>query len=132
MDLGISYSTAQDNYACPPPLEVTISGPLNVYISGYSCTQVTWTSTVSGGTPPYTYSWYQNGYLGGSGWRYTTWFCSDDSTWTETVNLSLKVDDSGGQSKTGYFTTYIHHSGSGGGGGLVSGDLSVPIIPCLY
>jgi hypothetical protein len=142
VDLGISYSTASENFSCPvvnPPPIVTVSGLSSTSIFGYTCKTVTWTSTVTSGTTPYvSYAWYENGYLvGNGGTSYSETFCGDDYTWTQTVNMSLTVTDSAGKTGTGAKTTYIYYTGSGGGGGCLqmypgSEDPSIQILPCLY
>lgn len=135
-DLGINYSVAQDNYECPaPPPTVTIGGPTNVFILGYTCKVVTWTSTVSGGTPPYSsYAWYRNGYLVGSGTSYSETFCGDNWTWTETANVSLTVTDSAGQPGSDTHTTYVNYSGYGGCLMPFADERLLPEeeIPCVY
>lgn len=47
----------------PPISSVSIGGPSRVKPN----TTCMWWATVSGGTPPYTYSWYRNGYPVGNG-----------------------------------------------------------------
>jgi hypothetical protein len=135
VDLGIFYSTSSENFSCPPvayPPTVTVNGLASVSIFGFNCKIVSWTSTVSGGTPAYTnYAWYMNGYLAqnGTGTSYATTFCGDDYTWTDYLDVSLTVTDSAGQNGTGSMNTTIYYSGSGGGGCLVAGDSAI-ILPC--
>ncbi len=135
VDLGIFYSTSSENFECPainPPPVVTVNGLTYVSILGYACKAVTWTSTVTSGTTPYTdYAWYMNGYLvqNGTGTAYSTIFCGDDYTWTDYITMSLTVTDSAGKTGTGSKTTTINYSGIGGGGCLVAGD-EAAIIPC--
>lgn len=94
--LGIVYETSDFNDYCPPPpLSITINGPTSTSISGYTCRTLTWTTTISGGVPPYnTVNWYRDGYWVGSGGSYTETFCGDNIAWTEYVNLTAAVYDS--------------------------------------
>ena len=136
VDLGIYYSTASENFSCPAaPPTVVVNGLSNVSILNYVCKIVTWTSTVSGGTPPYvSYAWYMDGYLVGTGTSYSTTFCGDGTTWSEIVNMSLTVVDSAGQSGTGSKSTTINYSGSGGSGCLLASptqETSLLQLPCL-
>jgi hypothetical protein len=112
--LGIIYETSDFNDDCPvPTLTATISGPLSVFISGYTCRLVTWNASVSGGVSPYTYNWYWDGYLVGTGSSFSEYFCGDNWTWTEYVYLSLTVRDSVGSTASDTHTTRINYSGSG-------------------
>lgn len=136
VDLGIYFSTASENFTCPaPPPTVVVNGLSSVSVPNYSCKVVTWTSTVSGGNPPYvSYTWYMDGYQVGNSTSFSTTFCGDNSNWTEIVNVSLTVVDSSGQSGTGSRSTYIYYSGSGGGGGCLMAsptqDISQLPYPC--
>ncbi len=92
--LGISYTTSDSNSLCPVPpnpLTATISGPTYVY--GTTCRSITWTSTVTGGTSPYTYAWTIDGTSAGTGTYASRTFCSYT---VETATVNLTVYDSAG------------------------------------
>ncbi|HEX3556321.1 MAG TPA: hypothetical protein VIA62_24140 [Thermoanaerobaculia bacterium] len=92
--LGISYTTSDSNSSCPPvanPLAATISGPSSAY--GSTCRTLTWTSTVTGGTSPYTYAWTIDGTSAGTGTSASRTFCSYT---IETATVNLTVYDSAG------------------------------------
>jgi hypothetical protein len=76
----------------------TINGTNYIYV--YSgCTTTTWTSSVTGGTSPYTYQWTWNGAVVGTGSSYSRSTCAG-SFYSYTSNtLGLTVTDSG--SRTG-------------------------------
>jgi hypothetical protein len=86
-------------------LTASISGPAEVDIYGTTCQSVTWTSSVSGGTPSYTYSWT----IGTS-----TTVLSTTSSLTKTVctggtlNVKLAVRDSASQTANATFTTTVY------------------------
>jgi hypothetical protein len=109
--LGIFYSiSATPNYTCSPPVppvSVTITGPLLSLVTGYACTTVQWTASVSGGTPAYNYTWYRDGYNAGTGSTYVETFCGGGSNYTETVNLSVTVSDGISQSASDTHTTSV-------------------------
>ena len=107
-DLGISYQTADENFVCPANLTVTINGPTTVYIYDYACKTVTWTSTVGGGSPGYTYAWYIDGYFAGSGSSLSRTYCGNGTVYTNTENLSLTVTDTAGWTASDTHTTYIY------------------------
>jgi hypothetical protein len=71
--------------APPPPLSVSISPTTAKIKIGES---VTFTSSVSGGTPPYSYQWYLNG-AAVSGAIFPTWTFTPVSTGTYTVYLNV-------------------------------------------
>ncbi len=102
-----------ENYLCPPPpppaLDVTISGPANVYTDNYyPCADVTWTANPSGGTPGYSYNWYIGGAYQGSGSQLTKQYCYTNAT----VNVSVQAFDSGSpqQNKSASFSTYVSYT----------------------
>lgn len=68
------------------PLWVSISG--NSYPQPY--TDETWFATASGGTGPYSYTWYRDGYFVGSGHAYT------DFVYDTPFQLQVVVTDSAG------------------------------------
>jgi Subtilase family len=68
------------------PLAVSISGPTNTYVGDYG----TWTAVGTGGTAPYTYSWYRDGVYVGSGSTYS------DSVGYGTFQLQVNVTDAAG------------------------------------
>lgn len=72
----------------PRPLSVTIAGPTSItaYNSG------TWTAQVTGGTGPYSYVWYRDGYQVGTGASY-----SDDAV-ERSFTLQVNVTDALGAS----------------------------------
>lgn len=93
--LGISYSTTDANYSCPPaatPLSASISGTTYEYFAGTGCRSRTWTASVSGGSAPYTYQWYYNNSAVGTGSTYTRSICGSHMSFT----LKLVVTDSTG------------------------------------
>lgn len=89
--LGIAYSTNDTNNLCPPPstpLSVTINGSDFESFNAIECRNVTWTSTVSSGTSPYTYQWKYNGTNVGTGSSYTHSVCSTDQDFTLTLTIT--------------------------------------------
>lgn len=89
-----SYSKAATNYSCPPPVsppDITISsGPVSIDLRTVSCKTVTWYSTVTGGTSPFSYSWKIDGYQYGTGSSLTTTICRG---WGGGFTLEAKVTD---------------------------------------
>jgi hypothetical protein len=110
VQVGLSYSVFDENYQCPPPPPtVTISGLTSTSITGYTCRTITWTATVSGGVPGYSYAWYRDGYYVGSGSSYSETFCGDNIAYTQYVNLSVNVTDSVGSPASDTHTTRINY-----------------------
>jgi len=68
----------------------TIPGP-TVTVSGSCSTTFTFAATVSGGTPPYTYAWVQNGIVVGT---------TPTVTLSSAANLSITVTDAAGLKTT--------------------------------
>ena len=91
-----SYTISATNSSCPAvatsPVPA-ISGTNYIYVSS-GCVSTTWTSSVSGGTSPYTYSWTWNGAVVGTGSSYTRSTCAGAAYSYTTNTLALKVTDS--------------------------------------
>ena len=112
-DIGVTYEQNATNYTCPTaPPTATITGVTGSFISGFTCKTITWSSTVTGGTPGYTYTWYRDGYQVGTSSSYSETFCGDNFTWTEYVNLSLTVSDAANQTGSDNHTTNVNYSGT--------------------
>jgi hypothetical protein len=96
-----SYTISATNSSCPAVVSnpvPTINGTNYIYVSS-GCVTTTWTSSVSGGTSPYTYQWTWNGAAVGTGSSYSRSTCAG-SVYSYTTNtLGLTVTDSG--SRTG-------------------------------
>jgi hypothetical protein len=112
-----SWSKSVTNYSCPPVTtspSVTING--TDYAGVSACTTYTWTSTVTGGTSPYTYQWTWNGVSVSTTSSYSRQICPGVN-YNYTVNtLALTVTDSGSRSGNASKTVDVEKFGSGGGG----------------
>lgn len=90
----------------PPPssLSVSISGPTRIQ-PGATCT---WDAPTSGGSPPYSYQWTNDGQLAGSSYSYTgskAWGSS--SSW---FSLKVSVTDAAGTIRDAEITVYVDSS----------------------
>ena len=85
------------------PLVVSISGPTSIQ----ELTYATWTSAVSGGVAPYTYSWTVDGSVAGSGTSITAGGWAGGTSHT----IALMVTDAGGQSRSDALNVYVTSSG---------------------
>jgi hypothetical protein len=96
-------TTAITHTSNPVP---TISGPDEVWLSDYaSCSTVTWTASVTGGAPAYTFSWYVGTTLVGSGTSYSKNYCRTN----QVVNLKVVVRDSSGKTGEDLHATTIYY-----------------------
>lgn len=97
-----SYSMAASNSTCTgPPPNITInSGPYFIDLTSTFCRTVTWGSSVTGGTPGFTYSWTVNGYQMGTGSSLTMQVCQGDYTYNGGFTLEARVTDSIARSDT--------------------------------
>lgn len=113
-----SYSMSAQNYSCPyvaPPPTVTVSSDNATIIDLYgpACIYITWTTSISSGTPPYSTVMYRNNSSLGSRTSYSAWICNQEVNYTETITIRSDVTDSTGQTSSGSHTTTIrHHYGS--------------------
>jgi len=119
-----SYSIASTNSQCPPVVtnpSPAINGTNYIYVSG--CVTTTWTSSVSGGTAPYTYQWTWNGAAVGTGTSYSRTICSGLNYSYTTNTLGLTVTDSGSRTGSTSKSVDVEKEGSGSscfaGGGQV-------------
>lgn len=104
--LGLAFAASPAVAGPPVP---TLTGTTSVYLYGYNDQYASWSASVSGGVPPYTYRWGWNG-VNTSGPTGTSTFGGTyqaeniDRTWTDVVHVH--VTDSVGQ--TGYTSLAIH------------------------
>jgi hypothetical protein len=112
--LNINYEVSPaPNYSCPnppPPINAWIDGPSEVYFDDYytQCSYLTWYGNATGGTPGYTFYWYINGAYYGSGSSLTQYYCQTNGR----LDVRADVYDSGGQSTSAYFTTWLYYTSS--------------------
>lgn len=112
-DIGVVYEQRAENRLCPNSMSVSITGTASTFILGTACKTLTWTASVSGGTPAYTYSWTRDGYaVGTNSNSYSQMFCGSNSTWDQSVYIEVTVRDATSQSRSANYTTSIHYSGS--------------------
>jgi hypothetical protein len=91
-----------------PPLQaaspqVTISGTSKVTLFGTGTRYASWSTSVTGGYPPYTYQWYWNGSavsFNGTGSTYGGTYIGPNRNMTITDVVSVVVTDSYGQTAT--------------------------------
>lgn len=106
---GISIRGAGDeNSDCPGALMASILGPADVTTDSYgsSCADVTWTASASEGNPGYTYTWYIDEVLQGTGPSLTQQYCSVDKT----VTVKVIAKDTLGWTDDATFETAIQHN----------------------
>ena len=120
-----SYSISATNNSCPittTPPTPTINGP--GYASAVdTCTTYTWTSSVSGGTAPFTYQWTWNGAAVGTGSSYSRSVCPGIN-YNNTFNtLALTVTDSASRTGSASKSVQVERFGSGGGTGCSPGTI---------
>ena len=106
-----TWSKEVTNYDCSPvvpPLNVTVnsnapSTTIDLYNS--DCVTITWTTSISGGTSPYTSTMYLNSVSQGTRTTYSKAYCNAGTNSSVTAAVSSAVTDSGGQSKSASATT---------------------------
>jgi hypothetical protein len=99
-----SFATAISYTAITAPT-VSISGP--AYVSGTSCTNVTWNLSYSGGSPAYSFAWTVDGVATGSSTStsITKQYCSGTD---RDVSVGLTVTDTAGHTGSATFTTTVY------------------------
>jgi hypothetical protein len=127
---GVFQTPFKENYACPLPVRVTITGPASVTTDYYgsACADVTWAANATGGIPGYTYQWYIGTTSQGTGSTFTKSYCNVSKS--ETVKVV--VTDAGGSQDTTTFTTNIQYTGplvaSVSGPSSVATNTSTPCV----
>ena len=118
-------ATFTTNIQYTGPLTASVSGPSSVDTnSSTPCANVTWTASVSGAHPGYTYSWY----LGtgttvlGTGSTFTQQYCNTSTS----VTAKVVVRDSDGHTSEATKTTTITHTGD-----PLTASISGPLRPRL-
>ncbi len=96
---GLVNILAALNYH-PTPLTVSVSGPTQIR-PGATCT---WDAVVSGGTPPYSYSWFNDNMFGGNGPEYTG--SKDPGNLGDHFTIRVNVTDVGTSSGSASITVY--------------------------
>jgi hypothetical protein len=88
-----------------------IDGPQEgyVYMDGSQISSATWTAAVQGGTPPFTYQWYRDGYPTGNGTSSHTEFFAEPGSFT----LGVEVRDATGKSALDVRPISVAYSCSG-------------------
>lgn len=118
--LNLYLSSYSSNSSCPvpvTPLQVTaINVSTYLYRLDGSCQSSTWTATVSGGTPAYTYKWYWNGVQVGTGTSYSRTICGTYGYGYNSYSLSVTVTDSVAATASRSTTVSVESDVSGGGG----------------
>jgi hypothetical protein len=125
-----SYSISSSNSSCPAPSSpvVTISGTNYIYVSS-GCTTSTWTSSVSGGTSPYSYQWTWNGAAVGTGSSYSRTVCAG-TVYSYTSNtLALTVTDTNSHTGSASLGVDVEKDPTSRGCLVVSPDGS-KVVPC--
>jgi hypothetical protein len=106
---GSVYLTPMiENYSCPPPVAVAITGPTVVTTDSYTapCADVTWTASATGGNGGYTYKWYIDGVLQSStDPTLPKRFCNRNTPAT----VQVVATDSAGWSGNATFTTDFNY-----------------------
>ncbi len=122
-------------------LLVSISGPRDVYcprLKSLPCNTYTWTTSVTNGTPPYSYSWEILSSTGlwspiAGGTSVTKTFCwmgNNPSTFQS--GLRVTVRDANNQTATCTYLFTVHVGGTGGGGDMKQSNESTMNQPITY
>jgi large repetitive protein len=114
-----TFTTTITYTVVAPAPSVSISSTTPVAISGTICKTITWTSTVSGGTSPYSYAWKIDGVAAGSASSVSKTYCGADTDTTQTVNVALTVTDAASQTGSATYTTTINYSSLSSTGGCL-------------
>jgi hypothetical protein len=108
-----SWSKSATNSLCPAsttPPSPTINGTNYAYVT--ACTTYTWTSSVTGGTSPFTYQWTWNGAVVGTGSSYARTICPGAYYSYTTNTLGLAVTDSASRTGSTSKSVVVEKEGS--------------------
>jgi hypothetical protein len=120
---GTDTSSTVQSKSVSQPVDVTYTSPFTVTINGSNyeyfeylgaCRNVTWTSTVSGGTSPYSYQWMIGTTVVGTGSSYTKSVCRSQQPG---FTLSLTVTGSNSASATDDHSVSVERGEYDGCGG---------------
>ncbi len=116
-----SYSKEVTNYSCPPPptpLQVSVNSDYGSSVTLWDgdCVYITWTVSISYGTPGYTSNIYFNNAYVASGTTYSTWVCGVNANSTRTITVRADVTDSVNTFKQASHSTTVYSRISSGGG----------------
>ena len=102
-------------YTGDPSFSVSISGPLEIYhpSKGDPLPTYTWNADVVNGTSPYSYHWYKNGNLIGTGSSYSTTLTYDGTYPAFQWQLRIDVTDNSSPQQTVTSTVYITEHSAG-------------------
>ncbi|HKV09007.1 MAG TPA: SprB repeat-containing protein [Thermoanaerobaculia bacterium] len=133
-DLGVSYSQSIENRSCPIPITLRVDSSVgtSLHIYGTDCLSIMWSPVVSGGTSPYSYTWYNGATYLGLGAYYSKSFCGDNTTKTQTYTITTNVTDGTTptpQTKSASHTTTIYYHGTTTTTGCVQSSTSDKTSP---
>jgi hypothetical protein len=121
-----SYTISATNTSCPAvsnPVPA-ISGTNYIYVAS-GCVSTTWTSSVSGGSSPFTYQWTWNGAVVGTGSSYTRSTCAGSIYSYTTNTLGLTATDSSSHTGSTSKSVDVEKDPAGGSGCRVASNGAV-------
>lgn len=113
-----SYSRSKSNEDCTLPspsasplqVSVTSNQPSTINLSQGDCVTITWTVSISGGTPAYRSKIYRNDIFVKHGLTYSEFVCDEFTFYDEITTIRAEVIDNGGQSRSVAHTTTIYYA----------------------
>lgn len=106
-----SWSKSASNFNCPQISIATVTSdqPSTIDLYGEDCVYITWTTSFSGGTAPYSNVMYWNNSSIGNRTSYSSWVCNAQSNYSETITIRSDARDSTGRTGSGSHTTTLQH-----------------------